>query len=96
MHSWVGHTEKELYQRWGKPIKIIDIGHDGRIAVYMPDANSNIADKNAYCDYKFRSSCIPVKTKQYKMAKLFYISPEGNIYAYEIEKREKASSAILH
>ena len=30
MHSWVGNTENELYQRWGKPVKMIDKGRDGR------------------------------------------------------------------
>ena len=96
MRSWVGNTENELYQRWGKPVKIIDNGHDGRIAVYMPDANSSAARKDAYCDFKFKTSCIPPTIKQYKMAKLFYITPLGNIYAYKIETREKAISTILH
>ncbi|HVY73678.1 MAG TPA: hypothetical protein VG890_02550 [Puia sp.] len=93
MHSWVGHTENDLYQRWGKPEKTIDNGHDGRIAVYAPNANDAVR-KNAYCDCKLKSSCIPPKTKEYKMAKLFYINSSGDIYAYKIESREKASAVI--
>jgi hypothetical protein len=95
MHSWVGHSESELYQRWGKPEKIIDNGHDGSIAVYMPNTKDNANRKDAYCDCKFKSSYIPPKTREYRMAKLFYITPSGDIYAYKIESRGKVPVGIL-
>jgi hypothetical protein len=89
MHSWVGHTEYELYQRWGKPGKIIDNGHDGRIAVYIPAEDQRVDKKNAYCDYKFKTACILPKLKEYKKRKLFYITPLGNIYACKQESPGK-------
>jgi hypothetical protein len=85
MHSWIGHTEYELYQRWGKPEKIIDNGRDGRIAVYIPAADLRVDKKNAYCDSKFKTDCILPKLKEYKNRKVFYITPLGNIYACEQE-----------
>jgi len=96
MHSWVGQREYELYGRWGKPTKIIDHGTDGTIAVYMPGTSDQEDPKSQYCDYKFKTACIPKKTKQYSQVKLFYITPLGNIYASKIETQQKASDIILH
>jgi len=93
MQSWVGHRESELYQRWGYPTQIVDKGNDGKIAIYMPAGDKEKDRRIAYCDAKFTSNCIPIKTKEYRELKLFYITAMGNIYRWKMETFEKFSTS---
>jgi len=88
MQSWVGHKEAELYQRWGQPTKIIDKGSDGKIVIYINGADNPAESKYSFCDYTFKTNCIPPNTKEYKKVKLLYITPMGNIYAWKMQPPE--------
>ena len=83
MQSWVGQDDEQLYARWGNPTKTIDNGASGKIAVYI-GAEEGKQEKSNYCDFKFKSACIPPKMKEYRKAKLFYITPMGHIYNWKI------------
>lgn len=90
MKSWVGHSEDELYRRWGPPTKTIDNGRDGRIVKYVADSNATkpAYGKHAtskYVNAKQPTEYITPRNNEYIKTKSFYVTPLGNIYAWKWE-----------
>jgi len=84
MKSWVGHTENELYRKWGAPSKVTDNGRNGKIVTYVPDLSKG-GTKVRYVNASQPVEYLGPRNNAYKKTKSFYITPLGNIYAFKWE-----------
>lgn len=101
MDSWVGHHQSELILSWGPPQAVYSDGKDGTILVYSQERTWTTpgradtrggptvvyGNRNIARSWRATTTYTPPRTHSYTVSRMFYVDPEGRIYAWRCKGR---------
>ena len=82
MASWVGHHQSELIAAWGPPTQISIDGKGGSILIYRGYVDLGQSQGRGSVDAFGNITYTPPQQQGYGRTRMFYVDPNGYIYAW--------------